>query len=111
MINTINEIEKICINNDFMNRKVMPYGYGVKVEELVKSWKGYNDCDSTSQEIIRSEIAGFQPILNEWIEQEKEPLIKIKAIKGTKKGEILSYHRTIAELLIDSGMAVFAEGR
>lgn len=102
----IKEIEEKCNKYGFWERKIMPYGFGIKVKRIFRNWKDYDLCTETDKSIIRSEIRGFLPILAHWVEYEEEPMVKILMTKGEYEGAVKEYHKSTADIFIESGMAV-----
>ena len=103
---TLSEIEKTCNQYDFWDRKIHPYGFGIKVKRIFQNWKDYDLCTATDKSIMRSEIRGFLPILAKWVGYENEPLVKVKIIKGDNAGQFREYHKSTADTLIEAGLAI-----
>ena len=94
-----------CKQYGFMNKTIMPYGYRMTVEEFTRNWNDYDRCTRSSKQIMEDEMKGFLPILDHWVAYENEPMIKVRIIEGTYAGEIKEYHKSTADLFVDSGMA------
>lgn len=103
---TLKEIENTCNQYNFWERKIMPYGFGIKVKRIFQNWKDYDLCTIDSQSVIRDEIKGFLPILERWIDYENQPMVKVKIIKGDNSGQFREYHKSTADTLIEAGLAI-----
>lgn len=95
-----------CKQYGFMENKVMPYGFGMTVAEFTRNWPDYDRCTADSQNIMKSELIGFLPILEHWVAYEKEPMVPVKLIQGDLAGQIKEYHESMASILIEAGMAL-----
>ena len=107
MINKIKEIESICKEYNFMDREVRPYNFNIKVRKLIDGWKGYDNCTRSSQHIIEAEVAGFENILREWINYENEPMVSVRIIKGSHRGQERIYHKSTSDMLVEGGLAEY----
>jgi hypothetical protein len=105
MMNRIKEIEETCKKYGFMDRKVSPYSFWIKVKDLIAGWKDYDECTRCSQQVIDAEVRGFEKILHSWICYEQEPLIKVRIKVGKNTGNIVDYHKSTADELVAIGMA------
>lgn len=103
---TLKEIEEKCNKYGFWERKIMPYGFGIKVKRIFQNWKDYDLCTTTDKSIIRSEIRGFLPILAKWAEYENQPLVKVKLTAGENAGQIKDFHKSTADLIIEHNLGV-----
>lgn len=103
---TLKEIEETCNKYGFWDNKVIPYGFGIEVRSLFNNWKDYDNCTYDSRAVIRDEIKGFLPILRSWVEYENEPMIKVRIIKGEHIGQEKEYHKSLADILIESETAI-----
>lgn len=103
---TLSEIEKSCNQYGFWDRKIHPYGFGIKVNRIFSNWKDYDLCTIDSQSIIRSEIRGFLPILKSWVDYENQPLIKVKLTAGGNAGQIKDFRKSTAELIVEHNLGV-----
>lgn len=80
---TVNEIKMILAKYGWGEKTVMPYGYGIKLDNLVENWKDFERCTIDSQQIIISEINGtIDHVLNKWLKLEEEPKITVQLING-----------------------------
>lgn len=104
MEDRIKEIELTCEKYGFLDRKVRPYSFDIKVKDLIDGWKGYSKCTRSSQQVIEAEIRGFEDILDAWIKFEEEPMVLVKLIDGKLKGEMKEYHKSLAESIIEAGL-------
>lgn len=104
----IKEIGETIEKYNFWNKSIFPYNFKMTVKQLYDNWLDYDNCTPCSKGVIESEITGFLPILNKWVEIEKEPKIRIKITEGKNKGEIKEIAESIAEELINCNFAVIA---
>lgn len=100
---TVEEIKMILAKYGWGDKKVMPYGYGIKLDELVKNWEDFERCTIDSQQIIIDEINGtIEHALNHWLELEAEPQITVKLING----KTATVAESIARQYKEMGLAV-----
>ncbi len=99
------EVIDICNKYGFMANVVMPYGFKMTVEELTRNWADYDRCTNSSKEIMRDELNGFLPILDQWVKIENEPIVKVRCLLGNLAGQIRKYHESTAQELIEMGFA------
>ena len=79
---TLEEIKTAVKTYGWEDEKLTPYGYGIKISELIKSWEGFKQCTAMSKEIIIAEMNGSIEILNHWLALKAEPQITVKLING-----------------------------
>ena len=79
---TLDEIKTAVKTYGWENEKLTPYGYGIKLSELIKSWEGFKKCTAMSKEIIIAEMNGSIEILNHWLALKAEPQVTIVLING-----------------------------
>ena len=99
------EVIANCEKYGFMDRKIAPYGFGITVREFVRNWRDYDNFTDGSKEVMQSELIGFLPILEHWIEVADEPQITVQIITGKKNGQIVKYPMSFADMLIADNMA------
>lgn len=102
------EIERICIEHNYLNETVMPYGVPVRAGDLIDNWKGYDNCTTMSKEIIVDEMTGFVKILDKWLERDAEPVVCIKILKGPKTGLTKNVNKSLANAMIEDRLAILA---
>lgn len=95
------EVIDTCNKYGFMKNKIMPYGFIMTVEELVKNWKDYDRCTWSSKEIMQDELKGFLPILDHWVKIENEPKVKIRILVGKQAGQIKECPKSMADELVE----------
>lgn len=100
------EVIETCKRYGFMGRMIFPYGFRITVAEFTRNWKDYDRCTPESQGILESELNGFLPILEGWIEYENEPMIVVKLISGKHAGEVKELHESTARDFIEAGIAI-----
>jgi len=99
------EVLDTCNKYGFMTNVIMPYGFKMTVEELIKNWKDYDKCTSSSKAIMKDELKGFLPILEHWVKLENEPKVKIRCLLGNLVGQIREYPESTAHEFIEIGFA------
>ena len=78
----VKEILEVAGQYGWLDKRVMPYGYGVSIKDLM-NYEDYAKYSRTSQQIIKAEINGLIDILNIWLEQEKEEKVVMRMPKGS----------------------------
>lgn len=99
------EVIDTCNKYGFMANVVMPYSFKITVEELTRNWADYDRCTNSSKAIMRDELKGFLPILDQWVKVENEPVVKVRCLLGSLAGQIKEYHESTANELISMGFA------
>lgn len=66
----VQTIKEVVQAYGWWNKKVHPYGYGVKLEDLINSdaWTNFSDYTGASQHTIIAEVNGTIDILNSWLD-------------------------------------------
>lgn len=101
------EITAIVEKYGFGDTEIHPYSFGIKINDFLRGFKDYGRCTTGSKHQMLAEINGFIPILNHWIEEEEEPKITIRLIRGKHTGEIREVAKSTAEDYIDLEMAEY----
>lgn len=82
---------------------IAPYGWTVSIEEFLTWFDDYDRCTASSKHLHLSEINGFLPIINHWIEIEEAPKVKVRFLRGGKAGEVKEISSLIVEDYLDCG--------
>ena len=106
--NSRDEVIAKCEKYGFMEREVFPYSFKMTVMELVDKWKEFDSYSYQSRSIFKSELKGFLPILDRWVEFEQEPEVTVKMLVGKYTGKVKTVKQSIADDYIECGMAVLA---
>lgn len=102
---SVKEVHNTCIKYNFMERKAYPYGFGIKVADLIAQWNDYDSCESTSKSIMRDELKGFLPIMDKWVIKENEPLLSVRLSEGGLAGEKKEFHLSEAFVFLHCDLA------
>lgn len=105
VIKATEEIERYIEKYGWQERTVAPYGWSIKVTELIKPYKDYDLCSYSSKALILSELNGLIHIINGWLEYEAEPKVTIRRLSGRNAGKVVEVAKTLAEDLIEIGLA------
>lgn len=79
---TLDEMKSVVDTYGWELEKLSPYGYDIKIGDLLKSWEAFDKCTSMSKEIMISEINGTIEILNHWVSLKKENQVNVTLING-----------------------------
>lgn len=101
----VKEVHNTCIKYNFMEREAYPYGFGIKVADLIAQWNDYDSCESTSKSIMRDELRGFLPIMDKWVIKENEPLLSVRLSEGGLAGEKRELHLSEAFVFLHCDLA------
>lgn len=99
------EVVDTCNKYGFMANTIMPYGFKMTVEEFTRNWADYDRCTDSSKAIMRSELRGFLPILENWVKLENEPKVKVRYLLGSLVGKIKEHPESIANEFVEMGFA------
>ena len=81
----VDEAEKMIARYGWEERTVMPWAHiNLKVVQIVKDCKDYDNCTSGSKDYLISLVNGLVPIMNSWEEYEHKPKAKVRIIKSGK---------------------------
>ena len=100
----IKEIRGYVERYGWGERKVAPYGYGVKVADMLDRFKDFEEYTTMSREIMVEELNGLIRIINKWLKIEAEPKVNIKLANG----KLRTVPGSVAEAYIEDGFAVLA---
>ena len=81
----VDEILKIAGQHGWLDRRVMPYGYGISIRDMMDYPQDFSKYTSTSFHIVKAEINGLIDIMNIWLEQEAEEKATVKMPNGIVK--------------------------
>lgn len=102
------EVITKCEKYDFWEREVFPYSFKMTVRELTDKWREFDSYSAQSKGIFKSELKGFLPILERWIEFQEEPEVNIKMLVGKYSGKVRTVKQSIAENYIECEFAELA---
>lgn len=101
----VEEIREIVTKYGWLDTKIAPYGFGVRIEEFLGWFKDYDRCTASSKHLHISEINGFIEILNHWLEREAEPKVTIRFLTGKKAGQTKEIPASDVEAYVEIGFA------
>lgn len=104
----VEEIREQVEKYGWGDRMIHPYGFGVRIDEFLGWFEDYDRCTASSKHLHLSEINGFLPIINTWIEEAEAPKVKVRLLTGNKAGEVKEISSLIAEDYIECGLAELA---
>lgn len=81
---TLDEMKAAVNTYGWENETLSPYGYGIKISELIKSWEGFKQCTPSSKSIIIAEMNGAIDILNHWLALKAEPQVTVILLGGNQ---------------------------
>ena len=106
--NSRDDVIAKCEKYGFWEREVFPYSFKMTVRELADKWREFDSYSAQSKAIFKSELKGFLPILEGWIEFQKEPEVNIRMLVGKYAGKVRAVKQSIAEDYIECDMAIMA---
>lgn len=102
----VTEAEQIILKYGWQKKETRPYpNCPITAEKIVADCKDYDICTRGSREYLIMLAEGFRKILEAWVRYEEEPLIRVRITEGDHAGDIKEIHKSLAELLVESGFA------
>ena len=83
----VKEVLEVASEHDWLKKRVMPYGYGITIKDMMDYPRDFEHYTRTSLQIVRAEINGLIDIMNVWLEHEAEEHITVVLPNG-KQGSI-----------------------
>lgn len=101
----VKEADRMIEKYGWQDKVVYPYSYPEKVVKIVDDLKEYSSYTYSSQSLLIDMANGLAKIMNAWEEQENEPKVSIKMVRG---GKVIILPKSFAEIIIADGDAVLA---
>lgn len=76
------EVLQVAKEHGWLDKRVMPYGYGIRIEEFMTYPADMKCYTTTSRQIIKAEINGLIDIMNVWLERAAEKHVTVLLPKG-----------------------------
>ena len=101
----VKEADRMIEKYGWYDKVVYPYSYPEKVVKIIDDLREYSSYTYSSKSLLVDMANGLVKIMNAWEEQENEPKVSIKMIRG---GKVIILPKSFAEIIIADGDAVLA---
>ena len=95
----VKEARRMVERYGWQDGTVTPYGFAVKVVEMLDRMADYDAYEKTSRSILRQEANGLVRILNKWEEYEKSPKVWVRVLRT---GKVVQVPQTDVDLFVSA---------